>query len=67
VTPVPGPEAVAAFWLPIEQAASGSLDAQYTYPGTQRTFPSWQFESYTIWGLTWRILRDLLESAQRSE
>jgi 8-oxo-dGTP pyrophosphatase MutT (NUDIX family) len=67
VAPVPGPEAVAAFWLPIELAASGALDAQYTYPGTERTFPSWQFESYTIWGLTWRILRDLLASAQPSE
>ncbi len=63
VTPLPGPEAEAAFWLPIELAASGSLDAQYTYPGTDRMFPSWRFEDYTIWGLTWRILGDLLASA----
>lgn len=61
--PQPGPEAEAAFWLPVELAASGALDATYTYPGTDRAFPSWQFESYTIWGLTWRILRDLLEAA----
>lgn len=67
VEPQPGPEAVAAFWLPVELAASGSIDATYTYPGTDRTFPSWQYESYTIWGLTWRILRDLLEAARSVE
>jgi 8-oxo-dGTP pyrophosphatase MutT (NUDIX family) len=68
VAPTCGPEATAAFWLPVELAASGALDAQYTYPGTDRTFPSWQFESYTIWGLTWRILSDLLAAARdRSE
>jgi 8-oxo-dGTP pyrophosphatase MutT (NUDIX family) len=56
----PGPEAVSAFWLPLELAASGKLDAEYTYPGTARTFPSWSYEGHTIWGLTWRILGDLL-------
>ncbi len=66
VEPQPSAEAEAAFWLPVELAASGALDATYTYPGTDRQFPSWQYESYTIWGLTWRILRDLLE-AGRSE
>ena len=60
VEPQLGPEAVAAFWLPLELAASGALDAQYTYPGTDRQFPSWQFDAYTIWGLTWRILGDLV-------
>ncbi len=67
VEPQLGPEAAAAFWLPIELAASGALDATHTYPGTERTFPSWQYESYTIWGLTWRILRDLLEAAPQPE
>ncbi len=64
VEPMCGPEAVAAFWLPIELAQSGAIDAQYTYPGTDKTFPSWQYESYTIWGLTWRILGDLLDAAK---
>lgn len=63
VEPQLGPEAAAAFWLPVELAASGALDAQYSYPGTDKTFPSWQYESFTIWGLTWRILRDLLEAS----
>lgn len=63
VEPQPGPEAQCAFWLPIELAASGALDETYTYPGTTRTFPSWRYENYTIWGLTWRILGDLLAVA----
>lgn len=64
VEPQPGPEAEAAFWLPLDLAASGELDSKYTYPGTDRTFPSWQFEAYTIWGLTWRILGDVLAAAK---
>ncbi len=67
VEPQCGPEAVSAFWLPVELAGSGAIDAQYTYPGTERMFPSWQYQDYTIWGLTWRILRDLIETAARSE
>lgn len=61
VEPVCGPEALAAFWLPLATAGSGSLDGTYAYPNSQMTFPSWNFEGYVIWGLTWRILGDLLE------
>jgi 8-oxo-dGTP pyrophosphatase MutT (NUDIX family) len=63
VEPQPGPEAETAFWLPLDLAASGQIDGTYTYPGTDRTFPCWTFERYTIWGLTWRILGDLLAAA----
>ncbi len=62
--PQVGPEAESAFWLPLELAASGALDDTYTYPGTERTFPSWRYEQYVIWGLTWRILGDLLVLAR---
>ncbi len=55
-----GPEAFAAFWLPLELAAAGAYDSTFTYPGTERTFPSWTYEGFTIWGMTWRILGDLL-------
>jgi len=60
----PGPEALSAFWLPLHAAASGTFDSTYLYPGTDREFPSWQFEGHTIWGLTWRILGDLLAAAR---
>jgi 8-oxo-dGTP pyrophosphatase MutT (NUDIX family) len=63
VEPQLGPEAAAAFWLPIEKAAAGAFDAEPVYGGTARGYPSWVYESHTIWGLTWRILRDLIEAA----
>ncbi len=63
VEPVCGPEAIAAFWLPLEIAASGALDGVYTYPGTGMQFPSWTFEGHVIWGLTMRILNDVLDTA----
>jgi len=63
VEPTCGPEALAAFWLPIATAGSGSLDGTYAYPNSQMTFPSWNYEGYVIWGLTWRILSDVLALA----
>lgn len=59
-----GPEALSAFWLPLLEAAAGAYDGTYTYPGTDRTFPSWTYEGHVIWGLTWRILADLLSLAK---
>jgi len=64
VDPQCGPEALSAFWLPLEPARAGTYDGTYTYPGTDRTFPSWEFGGHTIWGLTWRILGDLIAAAQ---
>ena len=58
--PVCGPEALAAFWLPLDLAASGALDGTYTYPASTRTFPSWTYEGHVIWGLTRRILELVL-------
>lgn len=62
--PVCGPEADCAFWLPLDTAATGAFDGTYLYPNTQLTFPSWNFEGHVIWGLTHRILADLLASAK---
>ena len=63
VEPQLGPEAVGTFWLPLELAASGALDGTYRHAGGM-AFPSWTFEGHTIWGLTWRILVDLLARAR---
>lgn len=62
--PVCGPEALSAFWLPLSLAASGSLDDMYTYPSSQTSFPSWRYDGHVIWGLTWRILGDLLAAGR---
>ena len=60
VEPVCGPEALAAFWLPLATAAAGTLDGTYTYPSSAMTFPSWNYDGHVIWGLTWRIIGDVL-------
>ena len=59
-----GPEALSAFWLPLDAASSGTYDGTYAYPNTDRTFPTWEYGGHTIWGLTWRILRDLIVAAR---
>lgn len=66
VEPQCGPEAIAAFWFPLEIAASGALDGLYAYPGTGMEFPSWTYEGHVIWGLTMRILNDVLITATDS-
>lgn len=63
--PVCGPEALAAFWLPLDLAASGALDGTYTHPATSASFPSWAYEGHVIWGLTRRILDIVLATAAR--
>jgi 8-oxo-dGTP pyrophosphatase MutT (NUDIX family) len=66
VEPVCGPEALSAFWLPLEVAASGALDGTFTYPGTEMVFPSWTYEGHVIWGLTMRILGEVLTTASET-
>lgn len=61
--PVCGPEAASTFWLPLELARSGQLAGTYVYARTAMSFPSWDYEGHQIWGLTLRILEDLLERA----
>ncbi len=57
-------EAVATFWLPLGLAASGELDAPYEYPRLGTSFPSWRYEGNVVWGLTLRILNDVLAAAE---
>jgi 8-oxo-dGTP pyrophosphatase MutT (NUDIX family) len=56
-------EAEGAFWLPLPLVASGALDGIYRHPAHPMDFPCWTYEGHTIWGLTLRILRDLLDRA----
>ncbi len=57
-----GPEAQAAFWFPLDRAASGELSGDYVHrvgPARLR-LPCWRWEGYTVWGLTHRMLEGLL-------
>lgn len=60
-----GPEAAAAFWLPLALAASGRLDARHTWTegGRRLLLPAWRWQGQEVWGLTWRMLRVLLAVA----
>lgn len=62
----PSAEAQAVFWLPLDEVASGRLDGSFLHPGSAVSFPSWQYQGYTVWGLTMRIVRELLDRMQRA-
>jgi hypothetical protein len=57
-----GPEASAAFWFPLDAAAAGELDGKYEYRlgPLPMTFPCWRWDGRVVWGLTFKILRDLI-------
>ncbi len=65
VEPTCGPEAIAAFWFPLDLAASGALDGTYTYSKGME-FPSWTYEGHVVWGLTMRILNDVMLRASET-
>ena len=57
-----GPEAIDHFWLPLEPAASGSLDAQHRHRlgPVGMGFPCWRYRGHDVWGLTYGMLTDFL-------
>ncbi len=62
---VPGAEAREAFWLPLDRVVAGALDARHVYVGERgpREMPAWNFEGRVIWGLTHRMIGELLRAA----
>lgn len=55
-------EAVASFWLPLDRAATGELDAHHPYRAGPLTasLPCWRWEEHVVWGLTFEMLRGLV-------
>lgn len=58
-------EAEAVFWLPLTEVVAGRLDGTYLHPESSMSFPSWQYDGYTVWGLTMRIVHELLQRMRR--
>jgi 8-oxo-dGTP pyrophosphatase MutT (NUDIX family) len=60
-------EAVGAFWLPLDLAASGALDDRYPYKlgPLPMDLPCWRYDGHVVWGLTYQMLRKLLEQLLR--
>jgi 8-oxo-dGTP pyrophosphatase MutT (NUDIX family) len=63
-----GDEAEAAFWLPLDRAASGALDDTYDYHlgPVKMALPCWRYDGQVIWGLTYQMLSNLLDVAGRA-
>jgi 8-oxo-dGTP pyrophosphatase MutT (NUDIX family) len=57
-----GHEAQGAFWFPLDRAVAGEFADEYRYvlESQTRILPSWRYEGHVIWGLTYRMLDDLL-------
>ena len=61
---MPSHEVALAFWVPLSQlqAPDASVESSIEMHGAQRwRVPSFVHGGHTIWGLTERIVRDLLE------
>lgn len=57
-----GPEADAAFWLPLDRVVSGELDDVYPYEKGPLTMKlgCWRYDGQVVWGLTYRMINTLL-------
>jgi 8-oxo-dGTP pyrophosphatase MutT (NUDIX family) len=66
VVAVPNHEVEAAVWIPLSELAHPSVATEHlleTVTGVTRSFPAIGTRGYVIWGLTHRILREMLEIA----
>jgi len=62
VTFTPSEEVAATFWVPLAQLQHESSKAEYVVEinGHRATFPAFRVEQHIVWGLTERIVRQLL-------
>ncbi|HEX9794878.1 MAG TPA: CoA pyrophosphatase [Planctomycetota bacterium] len=63
IAPRPSAEAQEVFPLPLEAVASGALDHVHHWrgDGAEGNLPSWRHDGRVVWGLTYRMLRSLLD------
>lgn len=59
---VPSPEVMAAYWVPLLPLFSGKAAATYQadLPGGRVDAPAWSVHGNVVWGLTYRMLDNLL-------
>ncbi len=58
----PNYEVAETVWVPLSHLGDLAMIKPYVFPKdpSQREFPSWVYEGYTIWGLTYRIIASYL-------
>jgi 8-oxo-dGTP pyrophosphatase MutT (NUDIX family) len=63
VEPSTSDEAASVFWLPLQLAASGELDAVYDYKAgpLSLSLPCWRYQGHVVWGMTFGMLQGFLE------
>jgi hypothetical protein len=56
-----------AFWTPLGPIVQGERDALYRLErgGASLSFPAWQVGTALVWGLTYRLLSELLQRIHR--
>ena len=57
-------EATHAFWFPLQPALRGEFDDSLLYQSGPLRFPCWKFSGEVIWGLTLRILQNVVTSSE---
>jgi 8-oxo-dGTP pyrophosphatase MutT (NUDIX family) len=57
-------EVAATLWVPLERLASGegAGTMKYPYQGMELTLPCVRLGEYVLWGMTYRMVRQLLEA-----
>jgi 8-oxo-dGTP pyrophosphatase MutT (NUDIX family) len=60
--PTLGEEAARTFWLPLDRVVAGDLDDRHVvrFGPVSRAFRCWRFGDDVVWGLTYRMIRNLL-------
>lgn len=58
----PNYEVASTVWVPLSYLGDPTNIQPYVFPmdPEKREFPSWHYEGYTIWGLTYRIIANYL-------
>jgi 8-oxo-dGTP pyrophosphatase MutT (NUDIX family) len=58
-----------AFWLPLGPIVRGECDSEHRLEraGVGLAFPAWRFSERVIWGLTYRLLSELLQRIRPGE
>lgn len=58
----PNYEVAETVWVPLSHLGDPAMIQPYVFPKDpmKREFPSWVYEGYTIWGLTYRIIASYL-------
>jgi 8-oxo-dGTP pyrophosphatase MutT (NUDIX family) len=64
-----GPEAADAFWFPLDRALAGEFSGEVPYKigGVTSKLPCWNYQGYTVWGMTYYMTQQLIRVLEGQE